>query len=158
MSEEIFYSVIGKFLERKGFKYHTRWRIGFSKAKIEKYGQEWLHFDVFGYGIHGTWIIECKKLCTIAQFGEALGQLIIDKKLVEDRSIRKTIEIDLGEKLHNPFFFFMALGESNQYTLRQQKATFEEMLGTCNLPYGILLITKDKKVKEIIRGRRLNII
>jgi hypothetical protein len=51
----------------------------------------------------------------------------------------------------------MVLGESNQYPLRQQKPIFEEILDTYNLPYRIYLITKDKKVKEIIRVRSVNI-
>ena len=153
MSEELFYYEIGEFLRKKGFEYNKKIRVNFSESEIEKYGQKSWHFDVFGYGDHGTWAIECKKSCTLEQFGLALGQLIAYKHLLEDYALREKFENKINRKLCEPFYFSLALGESEQWTLRRQKNTFKTILYRYNLPFGVLLITKEQKVKEIIPAK-----
>lgn len=119
MSEETFYSAIAEFLEERGFKAKKKLQVNFSEDEIEKYGQKSWHFDVLGYGDEGTWAVECKKSCTLKQFGLALGQLIPYDYLLKDVSVREKIGKKINRELCEPFRLSLALGEFGQWTLRQ---------------------------------------
>jgi hypothetical protein len=71
--------------------------VNFCEEEVQKYGQRSWHFDVFGYGDHGTWAVECKKSCTLEQFGLALGQLIAYDYLLKDASVREKTEKKIRE-------------------------------------------------------------
>jgi len=147
LREERFYPIIEEFLKKKGFECKKKLVVNL-KTAIEKYGQKSWHFDILGYGDKGTWAIECKQSCALGQFSLALGQLIAYKHLIGDDFVRNKLESKV--KLCAPFFFSLALVESEQWPIRQQTNTFKAICDSKHLPFGFLLITKDQKVQEII--------
>ena len=125
MKESEMYKVIRGSLDRiglQGYKaYPRKLRINGIKHFA---GQDFLELDVVAWKNSEVWDIECKKPCTIEQFGFTLGQVIAYKTLLQGQlldKLRERIRIvdkEIGKIVGN-VNFYIALLETPEYKLEK---------------------------------------
>ena len=139
LDEKEMYRIVRGFLRNEGYKTPEKKQRFYKKKINTDIGQGYIELDVIGYKDDSVWIIECKKYCTIEQFGWALGQLICYKFLF---GLRKDIKTK----------YSIALLETEKYPLTDRLLeTFKTILHSNNLAFGLLIINeKSKEVRDVL--------
>jgi Zn ribbon nucleic-acid-binding protein len=155
MNEKENYPVLEKFLKRKGFEIPKRKRPRIKEVNMKKnIGQKYITFDVLGYRDGICWLIECKKPCTIEQFGFSLGQLSYYKYLIENvytPQVESAYDLPPGKLIG--CLCSMALLETHtpkqEYKIGNQYEIYERILDENNPNYGFILVHDNKTFQEI---------
>jgi len=152
IKEEQMYSKVGDFLKQQGYHVHGRKE----RFRIEDIGQKYFELDVIGYKDNTVWMIECKRYCTIEQFGFALGQLACYKWIFQKK--RDLLKQRIGMNVKK-FKCSIALLETNKYQLGSSLLeTFKNILSHYGLKFGLLKINgKTFEVKEEIYAQEIPI-
>lgn len=146
MKEKETYPILDCFLEKRGFERVRSYRYKFGTA----IGQRDVGFDVTGYKDGVLWIIECKKPCTVEQFGFAIGQLMCYKFLIET-------ELNVPQKkVGKPIkqvICSIALMETGKYKLSKELLdTFKKIMKFNKVSFGLIAINEDThKAQEHIK-------
>lgn len=147
LTESEMYEVIRGNLDKiglQGYKaYPRKLRINGIKHVA---GQDFLELDVVAWKNPKVWDIECKKPCTIEQFGFTLGQVIAYRTLLQGQLLDKlrerigTLDKKIG-KIDGNVNFYIALLETPDYKLeKQMKKTFRKMLEKIDFKVRFLTI------------------
>jgi hypothetical protein len=149
LKEREMYPILEKFIEEKGFEILPRRRYKF-EVDI---GQRDIMFDVTGYKDGVLWIVECKKPCTIEQFGFAFGQLMCYSFLIEQGTLADRKQIGRPINPVHGTVCSIALLENEKYRLSWELSSqFERFMKYHLVPFGFITVYRGE-VREHIKTR-----
>jgi len=156
MKEKEMYPILEKFLCKKDFKkVPEKKQLQIRKEDMkEDIGQTYVTFDVLGRKDDTIWVIECKKPCTIEQFGFALGQLLYYKFLIE-KYFRKKVEEKVGKI--SAGMYSIALLETKKHPLGNQLKIFESILEENKLTFGFISVKDNEEPQELIEPTKISL-